>query len=112
MMKFARNIIILPILFLSSCSCYEFASSLQSNVKPDQYSGIVLYKFSDQMDRGTPKVVLKYTDTIGVYAYECWDDIRIGDSLSKPKGSLQYSLFRNNQKIGSYYPKCGNKEIK
>ncbi|KAA5536824.1 hypothetical protein F0919_03905 [Taibaiella lutea] len=79
---------------------------------PLSFEGIVYEKFLDSNDRMTPKVSLMVGNVCPIYAYDAWDYIQIGDSLSKPAGSLKHTIYRKGSLPVSFYPKMDGKEVR
>jgi hypothetical protein len=72
--------------------------------KESNISGVVIEKYREKWNHGSPVVKLNTGVVIGVVSWAkdsyLWEHIEIGDSISKPKGTTDLTLFKKN---GDYF---------
>ena len=93
-------------LFIFS-SCYTNPKKYyEQEVKQVLINGLVIKKYLDSNDHMYPTIKLKDTSGILDYSpirfYKLYEIVKIGDSISKPKGSLEYRVFRKDTIIKIY----------
>jgi len=71
----------------------------QTNIR-----GVVVEKYEDKWNHGSPMLKLKTGSEIGVGSWSkgsnFWEQVEVGDSISKPPGTTDLTLFKKN---GDYF---------
>jgi hypothetical protein len=112
-MKIYKILLFTTSLLFLGCANYSNREFLQKKIKPLSYNGKIIKKFFDTTDRMTPKVEFANFDVIEIdIDNDGWDYMQIGDSLSKPSGSLKHTIYRKGVDPVFFYPKIEGQEIK
>jgi hypothetical protein len=94
-------ILILVILISNSCN---YVQNRMNELKESDISGIVIEKYQEKLNHGSPVVKLNSGVVFGVVSWAkdsyLWEQIEIGDSISKPPGTTDLTLFKKN---GDYF---------
>ncbi len=87
-------------------SCNSDERFFNNVIKPEDYNDRVSRVFIDTSDRMETKIETVHGQIIPLYPFGLANFIRVDDSISKPKGSLKYSIYRNGTLMKSFYPEC------
>jgi hypothetical protein len=104
-------LIILSLVFLSSCECEERADWLRKNVTGTSYRKIVARKYLDPDGRYQPVFISEDSEKYEFYNMNAYDMAEPGDSIIKTAGTLKH-ILKKKDTVVSFYPTCKFQEIK
>jgi hypothetical protein len=100
-LSFLYGILYLFLLFNQSCNYVE---KRHDKRKISTIQGVVVQKYRDKWNHGSPMLKLNTGSIIGVGSWAknsyLWEHIEIGDSISKLSGTTDLTLFKKN---GEYF---------
>lgn len=70
----------------------RFYNNLLDSIKKEEYSGIVIDKYSDKENHNDPTLLLKSGEKVSVYGI-IWGEINLGDSIVKNKGETTLKIY-------------------
>lgn len=96
--------ILFSILFLLfSCN---YVQKRTKDLEKREYNGVVIKKYKEKWNHGSPVVKFSSGIEFGVGSWakgsQLWENIDVGDSISKPSGTLILKLFKQNGGQESY----------
>lgn len=95
------SVLFFIVLIFHSCN---FVQNRTNELKKSNISGVVIEKYREKWNHGSPVVKLNTGIVFGVVSWAkdsyLWEQIEIGDSISKPPGTTDLTLFKKN---GDYF---------
>ena len=83
------------IIWISRTNDKESWKKVSKTIADNGFSGIVLQKYIDDENHNDPIAILSSKQKINLWSF--YDKVEVGDSLSKPKGTMVMEVYRNGK---------------
>ena len=96
-----KRTMVLPLflILLLAISC-NYVQNRIKNLRESSISGVVVEKYREKWNHGSPIVKLNTGVEVGVVSWAkssfLWEQIEVGDSIIKPIGELDLQLYKKN----------------
>lgn len=90
--------VILIVVMLNFDNKNKFRERVIERIKNEHYHGIVVNRYYDKNNHNTPMIVFSDKSEASIYGH-FYNQVKLGDSLLKKKGSTKIIIYRPGKKI-------------